>query len=88
MWNKTEHHFPNTKEGTRLTTKFEYQGDKLILGIQPSCQCTTFELIDKTLHVEWKTAIRRQVRDASTFLTVEYQDGSIDDLTLSTRLEL
>jgi len=86
MWNKTEHNFHTAVEGTELTTTFEYQGNKTILGIQPNCNCTRFVLDNNILTVHWKTAIKYKEREALTFLTVEYTDGSIDDLTLTCSL--
>ena len=87
-WNKTEQIFPATKEGTVLTTQFEYQGDKKILDIQSNCNCTSFALDNNILYVNWKTAVRNKERESQTFLSIEYDDGTIDDLTLKTYLTI
>ncbi len=87
-WNKLEQIFPPTKEGTILLAEFEYLGSKKILDIQSSCNCTNFTLDDNTLYVNWKTPVRYRERDSQTFISVEYEDGTIDDLTLKTYLEV
>ena len=82
MWNKTEHDFGKQVEGTHLTTSFTYNGKKEIRSVEPKCNCTKFEWQDNVLFVTWKIAVRHWSRQLSTYLTIEYIDGSITDLTL------
>jgi len=82
MWNKTEHDFGKQTEGTQLVTSFVYNGKREIRSVEPKCNCTKFEWQDNTLFVTWKIAVKHWSRQLSTYLTIEYLDGSITDLTL------
>lgn len=85
-WSKLKIEFPDTKEGTILNTQIEQLGSKQVINILPNCSCTNFTFHDKVLSINWKTKVRRSKRFAQTFLTVEYSDGSIDDIELSVNL--
>jgi len=84
MWNKTEHDFGKQTEGSILHVAFFYDGSKEIRSIEPKCNCTSFilDMTTNTLFVTWKIAVKHWSRQLSTYLTIEYLDGSITDLTL------
>lgn len=85
-WNKTKIDFPQSKEGTILEGTFTQLGGKKVVNILPNCSCTNFVFQNKELLVKWKTSVRKQNRFAQTSITIEYADGSIDDIEMSVNL--
>ncbi len=88
MWSKTSHDFGDQPEGQTLTTEFTYLGDKQVRNIIPSCDCTSWRWRSNkiTLTVIWKIRVKRRERNIGTYLTIEYTDGSIDDLEMKTHV--
>lgn len=85
-WSQTKIEFPKTKEGTILNITINQLGSKKVINILPNCSCTNFRFENKVLSINWKTSIRKQDRYAQTSITIEYSDGSVDDIELSTNL--
>lgn len=77
--------FGKQKEGSTLTKEFSLP--KQLREVIPNCSCTSYSLNFPTITVSWKTKVRRQDRYSETSITLEYTDGSIDDITLSANLE-
>ena len=91
MWSKTSHDFGDQPEGQILKTSFHYSGNKVVRNIIPSCECTSWKrdyktLTEFTLDILWKIRVKRRERDIGTYLTIEYTDGSIDDLEMKTHV--
>ena len=82
MWSNYTHDFGNVQEPNSLITHFEYLGDKPIYEITSSCTCTKFTFENNLLTVTWKINQKRTNRKVNTYLAVEYQEGSIEDLKL------
>ncbi len=78
------YHFDQQKEGSILTTEFSLP--KSLKEVIPNCSCTSYSLSDNVITVKWKTKVRKQDRYSETSITLEYTDGSIDDITLSANL--
>jgi hypothetical protein len=87
-WDKLEHDFGVNKAGIILTTSFNFQGDKEIKEIEPTCNCVSYKWASNVLRIQWK--VRNYTRDTLSIknILVLYEDGSFDDLTLKAHIKV
>ena len=82
-WDKTTHDFGLINRG-KHSTKFTYSGDKKIKNVSGSCSCTA--IMAKNGVVEVTTNFKRSNINEVKRVTVSYEDGSHDMLTVKARV--
>lgn len=87
MWTNQEVEFQPAKAGTTLYSVHEYRGIKSIKSISVSCKCVTHRLKNNQLSLEWKTKSPIPESYVSfKYVTISYQDGSVDEIQLKVKL--
>ena len=83
-WDKTTHDFGTVDKGVTLKAEFDYLGSKTIKEIEPTCNCVGFKLEGNCLKLKWnvKKDLQASVQQNKIVMIV-YDDGSLDDLTLT-----
>lgn len=83
MWDRIEYDFGTVKSGSTQTTKFQYNGDKEVLEIEPLCNCVGYKFENNILKVRWTTKKNVvQPYQSTKIIMIVYEDGAIDELTL------
>lgn len=86
MWDRVEHDFGLVSKGSKVKTNFNYLGTKPIKDIEPNCNCVSYNLHGNVLTVLWNISNTSKV-ESSKIILIEYQDNSIDDLTLKAQIK-
>lgn len=90
-WNKVIHDFGKQKEDTKVSTEFEYKGDRVISKIVPSCGCTTGKREGNKIVIIFKINRIPAHLDAEVFPTmrrifVNFEDGHQDELKVKAQI--
>ena len=88
-WDKKLHDFGTVPKGCTLKTEFEYLGNKQIKEIEPTCNCVGFILEGNCLKVKWNVKKVAVVSyQSNKTVMVVYEDGTLDDLTLTAYIQV
>lgn len=90
MWNKTIHDFGEVKPKQALKFVFQYNGEKKIVHVHPSCGCTAAALAGNSVTVNYEApavpshlkAMGQNTQDFSKTIKVKFDDGTQDVLTI------
>lgn len=88
-WDKQIHDFGVVPKGSVLKTEFEYLGTKPIKEIEPTCNCVGYKLEGNCLQLKWKVKENPvQSYQSNKVVMVIYDDGTLDDLTLTAYIQV
>ena len=79
-WDKKEHDFGSMEPNVKYDTQFSYRGSKSIRSLATSCGCTVVQHSGGIVSASLK--IKPGVKSTRKIVTVIFDDGSTDNLTV------
>lgn len=85
LWNQTEVS-KEAKQGEIVGASFTYFGNKNFKKVYPSCDCMTVTVKNNHITSRWKTKKKPTDYTSTKYITVVFDDDSIDELTIAATL--
>lgn len=85
LWNQTEVS-KEARQGETVSASFTYFGNKQFKKVYPSCDCMTVSVRHNHISVKWKTKKKPTSYTSTKYVTVVFDDDSIDELTITAEL--